>query len=177
VACSRGLDAVVFSDDAATDAAPAGLLHGVTPLAAGASMSEDLGALVEAIASSGVDPETTVFVAAPAQALAIRLAANSLFGSVYRVIGAPLPAGQVIAVASGAVVFSGGGLPQIETTKQGTIVFSDPGLPVSVVGSPNVINAPTRDLFQTASLCLRVIARATWASAPGSVAVVNSVTW
>jgi hypothetical protein len=62
-AITRTLDGAVFSANAATPAAPAGLLNGLVAIPAatggsspGANMNQDLGALASAIANANVDP-------------------------------------------------------------------------------------------------------------------------
>ncbi|MCA1415287.1 hypothetical protein I6F30_29770 [Bradyrhizobium sp. NBAIM20] len=178
VAVDKGLAKVLFSADAATEAAPAGLLFGVTPLTAGASMSEDLSALVAAIADAGIDAESVVFVASTAQAMAMRLAAGPLFS--YRVIGAPIAPGTVIAVATSGLAVAGEGLPVVDVSKGAVLHMSDTptdiGLP-AVAPDPSIVAAPTISLFQVDALALRCIARVTWSAAPGAVQVVNGAVW
>ncbi|MBR0746195.1 hypothetical protein JQ582_19880 [Bradyrhizobium japonicum] len=179
VAVDKGLAKVLFSADAATEAAPAGLLHGVTPITAGASMSEDLSALVAAISAAGLDAESVVFVAAAEQAMAIRLAAGPLFAS-YRVIGAPIAPGTIIAIATDGLAVAGDGIPVVDVSKNAVLHMSDTptdiGLP-AVAPDPNVIATPAVSLFQVDAFALRCIARVTWSAAPGAVQVVNSVVW
>jgi hypothetical protein len=178
VAVGRGLDAVLLSSAAATADAPAGLLFGLTPLAAGASMSKDLSALIASIAAAGIDTSSVVFVCAPPQALAISLQAGPHFA--HRIIEASgLAAGTVIAVAvSGLVIAGDGGVPNVDISKQATLHFADPASQISTVGTPsNIMSAPTSSQFQTDTLALRCTSKITWAAAPGAVSVVNSVTW
>jgi len=86
-------------------AAPAGLLFGVTPVTATAggglsAMVADLPNLVTAIADSGVDPSGVVFVAAPAQAVSLKLLSGPNFD--YRIAAANITPGTVIAVVNSA---------------------------------------------------------------------------
>lgn len=174
VAVGNGLAKVLFSDDAAVpDIAPPGLLFGVTPIPAGASMSEDLSALVGAISASGIDAESVVFVAAAEQAMAIRLAAGPHFN--YRVIGAPLDPGTVIAVAVEGLAVAGEGTPVVDVSKHGVLHMADPAEQIGTL--PDVVAAPAISMFQTDSFALKCIARVTWSAAPGSVAVVTGTAW
>ncbi|MBR0732418.1 phage major capsid protein [Bradyrhizobium japonicum] len=182
VAVGKGLDAVLFSDDAATADAPAGLLFGVTPITPVAgggftAMSGDLRALIDSIAAAGIDTSGVVFVCAPSQALAIELTAGPHFA--HRIIEASsLAAGTVIAIATSGLVISGDGAdPVIDTSKQALLHFADPASQISTPGTPNVVSVPTVSTFQADLLALRCIARITWSAAPGSVAVVNGATW
>jgi hypothetical protein len=181
VAVGRGLDAVLLSANAATADSPAGLLNGATPITAttgggAAAVVADLRNLVAAIAAANISTASVVFVAAVAQAVAIKLTAGPLFD--YRVFGSNmLPAGTVIAIATAGLVAAGDGVPAIDVSKQATLHFADPAADISIPGSPNTISAPVINSFQTDTLALRCIARITWAAAPGSVAVVNGTTW
>ncbi|MEY9183143.1 hypothetical protein ABIG06_004724 [Bradyrhizobium sp. USDA 326] len=178
VAVDKGLAKVLFSADAATEAAPAGLLYGVTPLTAGASMSEDVAALVAAITAAGVDAESVVFVMAAEQAVAVRLAAGPLFS--YRVIGAPIAPGTIIAIATDGLAVAGDGIPVVDVSKNAVLHMSDTptdiGLP-AVAPDPNVIATPAVSMFQIDAFALRCIARVTWSAAPGAVQVVNGTVW
>jgi hypothetical protein len=180
VAVGRGLDAVLLSSNAATPDAPSGLLFGVTPISAGASMAKDLSALIAKIAESGIDTASVVFVCAPPQALAISLQAGPHF--THKIIEASgLAAGTIIAIAAAGLVIAGdGGVPKIDTSKQSVLHMADPASQISTPGTapdPNVVSAPTTSQFQTDTIALRCTSMITWSAVPGAVAVVNSVTW
>ncbi|MCA1533716.1 hypothetical protein I6F21_14210 [Bradyrhizobium sp. NBAIM03] len=179
-AVGRGLDAVLLSADAATDDAPAGLLYGVTPITAGASMSEDLGALVGAIAAAGIDTTSVVFVCAPPQAISLSLLAGPHFG--HKIIEASgLAAGVVVAVAAAGLIFAGDGAdPVIDISKQALLHVADPASQIGTVAvapDPNVIAAPTVSMLQADLLALRCISQLSWSIAPGAVQLVNGVVW
>jgi hypothetical protein len=180
VAVGRGLDTVLLSANAATADAPSGLLNGITPLvptagAGVAAMVSDLKNLIGAIAANNIDTSSVVFIAAAVEAMAIKLQAGPHFD--YPVLASNvLPVGTVIALVTGALVIAGdGAIPQIDTSKQATLHFAEPASPI--VSTSGVVAAPTQSTFQDDTLALRCIARITWSAAPGSVAVVNSVTW
>ncbi len=175
IAVGRGLDAVLFSDDAATELAPAGLLLGALAVAGSDSMSTDLGALLGAIADAGIDTASVVFVCSPPQALSISLLAGPHF--THRIIEASaLAAGTVVAVAAAGLVIAGdGAAPHIDTSKQATLHFADLALPIVPPGG--AMSGPTLNTFQTDLLALRCTSRLTWSSAPNSVALATGCTW
>ncbi len=175
VAVGNGLAKVLFSDDAASEAAPAGLLHGVAAIPAGSSMSADLSALVGAISAAGLDAESVVFIAAAEQAMAIRLAAGPKFG--YFVIGANIAPGTVIAVCVDGLAVAGDGVPSVDASKSAVLHMADPASDIGTAGPPGVVAGPAVSLFQTDSFGLKCVARLTWSAAPGSVAVVTGATW
>jgi len=175
IAVGNGLAKVLFSADAESEAAPAGLLYGVTPFTAGASMSEDLSALVGAISAAGLDAESVVFIAAAEQAMAIRLVAGPKFN--YRVIGANIEAGTVIAVCVDGLAVAGDGVPTVDASKSAVLHMADPASDIGAVGSPGVVAAPAISMFQTDSFALKCVSRICWAAAPGSVAFVTDTVW
>jgi hypothetical protein len=175
VAVGDGLTKVLFSADPASEAAPAGLLNNVTPLAAGASMAADLAALVGSISAAGLDPESIVFVAAAEQATTVKLTAGPHFN--HRIIGANIEPGTVIAVAADGLAVAGDGLPAVDVSKGAVLHLADPAEMISTPGAPAMVATPAVSMFQTDSFALRCIARVTWSAAPGAIAVVNGATW
>ncbi|MBR0787389.1 hypothetical protein [Bradyrhizobium iriomotense] len=176
IAVGNGLAKVLFSDDAESEAAPAGLLHDVPALLAGTSMAEDLSALVGSISAAGLDAESVVFIAAAEQAMAIRLAAGPKFN--YRVIGANIEAGTIIAVCVDGLAVAGDGVPTVDVSKSAVLhMAADPASDIGTAGAPGVVAAPSVSLFQTDSSALRCVSRICWSAAPGAVAVVTGATW
>lgn len=175
ITVGNGLAKVLFSADPASDIAPAGLLFDVTPLTAGASMSEDLAALVASIAAAGVDAESVVFIAAAAEAMKIKLSAGPHFN--HGVISANIDPGTVIAIAADGFAVAGEGTPVVDASRQAVLHVANPAEMISTGGSPNAVGAPTVSTFQIDSIALRCIARMTWSAAPGAVAWIENVTW
>jgi hypothetical protein len=173
VGISRGLDAALFSANAATAISPAGLLNGVAAIPAGASMSADLGNLVAAVANAGFDGEEVVFVASDPQALALRLVAGPQFN--YRIIGTrALPPKSVVAIDSAALAFAYSGTPTSETARETTIHFADAPLPLVEGG---VVASPSKNLWQCGCLAIRTKAMVAWAAGAGSIQWVTGVAW
>ena len=182
VAVGRGLDAVLFSANAATESGPAGLLFGVVPIIPTAgggvsAMASDLRNLVSAIAAAGIDTSSVVLVCGASEALALTIAAGPHFS--VRVIPSNVIApGTVIAIATSALVIAGdGGNPQIDTSKQAVLHYADPASQIGTAGAPSLVAEPVISSFQTDTIALRCTAMITWAAAPGSVAVANGTTW
>ena len=176
------LDASLFSNAAGTADRPAGLLNGITPLTAATAgddaMNADLSALANAISDDTVG---LAFVAHPAQAAAIKLRRGSTFSSdipVWATLG--VTEGTVIALDPSAVVSAFGSEPEIVSSRE-ALVHMESTAPLPIVTGAQgsgVAASPTRSLFQTDCIGLRLILRAAWAlRAPGSVAWMQNVTW
>ncbi|MET4016058.1 hypothetical protein [Bradyrhizobium sp. S3.2.12] len=178
-ASSKSIDAVAFGAAAADDDQPAGLLHGVAPIAASAAgpdaMAEDLGALISAIGASGIDPSGAVFVCSPREATIIKIKVGPKFDHpVLSTLG--FPEKTVACFAPAAVASGYQDAPQIEASKTTTVHFED-GSPADIVGNDSAIAVPTKSAFQTHLISIRVRARAAWAVTPGGAQVINNVNW
>lgn len=176
---NKSIDAVAFGTTAADDDQPAGLLHGVAPVAASAAgpdaMAEDLGALICAIGASGIDPSGAVFVCSPREATIIKTKVGPKFDHpVFLTLG--LPAKTVACFAPAAVASGYQDAPQIETSKTATVHFEDDS-PADIVGLAGAVSVPTKSAFQTHLISIRVRARAAWAVSPGGAQVINNVNW
>jgi hypothetical protein len=165
------LDATVFSALPATPARPAGILNGVTPLAAATvgdtAMLADLGALAGAV---GTVTTGLAYVMHPIQANLIRINRGPLFDiPIWPTLG--VPAGTVIALDPAVLATAYGAIPKIETANSPMLLMDDaPG--------PDPMAGPTRSLFQTDSISLRLLLDAAYAwRAAGAVAYVEGTTW
>ena len=78
-AAIRATDQTFLSADAATDASPAGILAGVTPVASSGNATEDVGAL---FAAFGGNVETAVLIMRPGVAAQLGLSGASQFADV-----------------------------------------------------------------------------------------------
>ena len=173
VGVARGLDKALFSANAPSATAPAGLLYGVAPIPAGATMAEDLGNLVETIAAAGFDPEAAAFLAAPAQAMAMRLIAGPLFQ--YKIIGAHgLPPASVVAIDTDALAFAYADQPETVISKETVLHLSDEVL--ALVGG-GVTASPAMSTWQNGTLAVRTIGRVAWAVGAGALAWTQGVAW
>lgn len=165
------LDAVVFSNQAATAAHPAGLLNGITPITATAAGSEAFLGDIEALGTA-VGPVAGAgrikFIVSPGKAASAQ----------YRIFGinpedwipsSAVPAGTIIAVATNAVV-SAMGAPEFESSVEATLTMDTaPGaFPAGNVSS----------MWQTASIGVKMHFPVTWAlRSPTGVATIANVNW
>ena len=171
-ASNKSIDMIAFDTNPGDDIRPAGLLHGVTPVAAAAAgvdaCLEDRAALVGAISAAGVDPNGVIFVASPAQAQLMR----DKTGDTSVLMSLGLPPKTVAAFAPSAIASGYSGTPEIETSKDAAVHYEDTN-PQDVGGS----TAPVRSAYQTNIISIRVRAMLAYAVAPGGAAVVQNVNW
>jgi hypothetical protein len=175
---SRSLDAVVFSNSAATAAAPGGLLNGVVALPASAqptavdAATEDVAALAAAIAAANIDASDMVLVASTKQATVL-----SLMKVPFKVYSSlALPAGTIVGVAP-AALGSSFNAPLLDTSVQ-TVVHAEDSTPKEIVSTPGVSASPSRSLFQEDLIAVRCRAEATWSViTPGGIAMINATNW
>jgi hypothetical protein len=140
-------------------------------------MGADIGALVGALAAAGGGTDV-IFIAAPRQAATLKLRAGAQFN--YPVLASVgLSAGSIVAVETGGVVFGFDPVAQFESSSHSALHMEDTSpAQIAVTGTPNVVAAPVRSLFQTDSTALRMILHVSWGvRAAGLVQVINSVNW
>jgi hypothetical protein len=178
----QSLDALMFSNAAATTAAPAGLLNGVsglTPTAGGgmAAITADLAALATAIASNGIGIDDAVIITTPALAMKLRLLSSVKF-DVPILSSSSIAAGTVIMLTPRGFVTGYDGSVAIEITDQPAIHFEDTTpTDISVAGSPPTVAYPVRSLFQDDMFAIKIRCRVAWAVHPGAIAYVTGATW
>lgn len=192
------IDTVLLDANAATTVRPAGLRNGITgltPTAGGGfnALVADLKGLVGAlIVSSGGNIRQPVWVMNPVQALSISLTQNGAgdfpFAADLRagtLLGYPVaqsatvPNGTVALVDAADFFTATGDEPRFEVSDQAVLHMEDTApAQISAAGTPNVVAAPIRSMFQTDSLALRMIMDLNWAMRrAGMVAFVQGVTW
>ena len=172
------LDLQMFSTNPGDAVHPPGILIGatsVTPSAAteAYAISRDVGLLVEALATNGAGMEP-VLIASPGQAASLRLWRQADYYPILASLA--LPAGTVVAVEASSFVSGQDGLPEFSTSTGATLHFEDTA-PADIV-SGGVAAAPTKNLFQTDLIGLKMILRASWAMRNAKhVAIVSGVSW
>jgi hypothetical protein len=172
------LDSKLLDNVASSTTRPAGLLNGVTPLTATAggglaALAGDLGALAAAIPN----PADLVYIMPPADRVRALALSPGLLG-VTIIEAAALTAKTVIALDCGDFVSGEGDTPRFDLSEQSTLHEDDAPAAIGVPGSPNVVSAPSRSLFQTDTIALRFIQFVVWLLArPQRIAAVVAVTW
>jgi hypothetical protein len=174
---SRGLDAALFSSNAATADAPPGLLHGLSPMTPSSTgstwddMGLDLAALGGAVARVGGNQ--LIFAAAPEQALAIAL---RMTGFDFPVLASSaLPAKTVLCVAANALASAFAPAPEIDASFE-TIAHMESAAPADIVAGG--MAAPVASVYQTDNIALRMRMTASWTlRAPNAIAFMNATNW
>jgi hypothetical protein len=179
------------ADKAALDAVagdatrPAGLLNGIstltpTPPAAvptpALAMEMDIAnMLAQVMAVAGNSP--VYFIASPKQAAALRLWGNADFNTNV-LVSTALADRTVVCVAANAIASACDPIPRFMVSEQSALHMSDTPAEIGAVGSPPVVAAPVRSLFQTDSIGLRAIWECSWTlrNAAG-LAYINLVNW
>jgi hypothetical protein len=174
IAVGNGGAKVLLSADPATAAAPAGILNGIAPIAAGASASVDIKALLAAISAANISTRSVALIVA-----------SDLFATFEtkpwpnfkrKVIEANVLApGTIIAIAADGFAVGGEGTPAVDVGKSATLHMSD--TPAQLVAADGTVASPAVSMFATDSFALRCVCRLTWAVAAGSVAWIQNATW
>jgi hypothetical protein len=186
-AAGLAIDAAVLSTAAATTAQPAGLLHGLSPLTASTSTGfdacgADLGALVADIASRSGGARAA-FIAAPAQATAIRFWAGGQFGVT--------PANDVLPVAASAALAAGTVIciepesfacslsdVRFDMSTSATLHMEDT-TPLDIVpAATGTISSPVKNLYQTDTIGLKMsLLGMCWCMRAPHVSYMTGVSW
>lgn len=174
-AAAKALDVAAFGTAAATASAPAGLLHGVVPIAPSSAtmqvnaMFEDVGNLAEAIGDADIDVNELVFVGGPKQAVAMKMFLGERFD--YPILSSIALKGSLAAFAAPAVASAYADLPQVETSRESMLQYSD------APAADPMTAGPTLSAFQQELINIRIRGRAAWGVHPGGAQVVNNVVW
>jgi HK97 family phage prohead protease len=94
-------------------------------------------------------------------------------------IVSPTVTADTLYLVDAADFASASGPPRFDVSDQATLHMEDTApLPISATGTPNVVAAPVRSLWQTDTLGIRMIEQMNWLMRrPGMVAYVTGVTW
>lgn len=159
-AAGLALDAVLFDTNAATAARPAGLRNGIATLTAsnnadmGEAFFEDTAALIGAVSAVG-GPGPFALIASPARATLLNL--RFVFEAPNLVVlGSSAVGNLMIAISPAALAAALGIDPLVETANAGTLHMDTAP---TAVGSA----APSRSLFQTDSIAVKLRWPISWA--------------
>jgi HK97 family phage major capsid protein/HK97 family phage prohead protease len=194
---SIAIDTILVDANAATAIRPAGLRNGVaglTPTAGGGftALVGDIKQMVAVLASAN-SLRTPVWIMNPAQANSIGLTAtaNGVFpfkqeidGNMLQgypvIVSSTCPATTVILLDAADFMSVSGDEPRFEVSDQATLHFEDTTPLQLVTGAQGsgVVASPSRSMFQTDSLALRMVLPMNWAMRrTGVIAWITAVTW
>ena len=169
------IDGILLGNTAATTAAPAGLLAGVTPLTptAGGGSNALLG-------------DTKKLLAATAPNLRpILIVSTSQYGTIgileppigIPIITAPYLAADQVIMVDAAAFASALGAPDF-STDENPVIHEESAAPLPIGTPPTTVAAPSRSLRQTACIGLRTLVDCDWLlRRTGAVATITGVTW
>jgi HK97 family phage prohead protease len=190
------IDSVLLGTGAADTTTPAGIRNGVaaTTATTGAGFAALVGDISNLIGvlSDANGLESPVWLMHPTDAARAGLTQNAggdfpfrnelnagtLNG--YPVIKSTRITKKMVILVDAAAFFSAtGDVANFSVSDQATLHMEDTApLPISATGSPNVVAAPVRSLWQTDSLGIRMLLDINWAMVrPGLVAWTQAVTW
>jgi HK97 family phage major capsid protein/HK97 family phage prohead protease len=198
---SIALDTYLIDAVASSATRPAGLLNAaawgtatITPSAATpatAAMVADLKALVAALTAQNGGRKVAILMN-PAQGMALGFAqtttgdflftdrqqAGSKFGASF-IVSNTVPAARVIAIDAEDFATATGDVPKFAVSTDATLHEEDTTpLALGTVGSPNVVAAPMRSLFQTDSVAVRMTLYVSWAMRRSAmVQTISPVIW
>ena len=182
ISCEQSMDALLFSNAAATAAAPPGLLNGVVAVPSAGTqgaqgIADDLGALAQSIADYGINADDMIIVTTAALATKLRVLASLKFSNEV-LSSSSIPAGEVIAVAAGGLVSAFDGTVSIETTEEATL-HEENTAPADIVSgaAPGTLACPTGSLWQKDCLSVRVRGPCAWSVHPGSISWLTGAAW
>jgi hypothetical protein len=179
-ATGLALDAQMFSANAASATAPAGLFTNTPPLTAtagggSAAMESDLKNLFAALAAVG-GGKTAVIAAALPQAVTLKMTVGPKFD--YDILASTaLPAGTVTVVEVASFVSGFGSTAEFDVTEVGAVHMEDSS-PQNISGGSPSPAVPTRSLFQIDALALKSTLWASWGlRAVGHCQWILGATW
>lgn len=192
---SIAVDTVLVDANPATAVRPAGLRNGIsglTPTAGGGftALVGDLKGLIGALATLNSMRRLT-WIMNPVQAVSIAFTTNAMGAFPFRaeienrmlsgypvIVSSTMTAGTVMLIDAADFVSLTGDDPRFEVSDQATLHMEDTSpQPIGTPGTPNVVAAPTRSMFQTDSLALRMILPMNWIMRRPVVSFVSGVTW
>jgi hypothetical protein len=163
-AAAAALDVVLFGSSAASAAAPAGLRNGTVALTPSAvtdplqAFYEDCATLINAVSAVGSNGPF-VLIGSPGRAAAMIMRFVLQPGNVI-VLASNAVGNDLLCIAPYALVAALNPDPDIESATAGELHMNDTPLPIVNGGAPA---APSRSLFQTESIALKMRWPMSWA--------------
>jgi HK97 family phage prohead protease/HK97 family phage major capsid protein len=193
----KAIDTVLIDATAVSTTRPAGLRNGVTVTAATAgggfnALVTDIKNLIGVLAAAD-SLRSPIFIMNPVQKVAITFAQgnagtdfplasqinNNILAGYPVIVSSTVPAGMVILIDAADFMSATGDDPRFDVSDQATLHFEDTTpLQIGTVGSPPTVAAPSRSMFQTDSIALRMILPMNWTMLrTGVIAWTQAVTW
>ena len=179
-AARRELDKQLFSAVAGDTTKPPGLLVGLSTLTptTGGGLSaalSDMGKLADAIVAAGAGGNIMFFTSI-GNAVKLRAYAPA---EAARIVGSAwIPSTRLIAVDAEAFASGFDSVPEIRASQEVLLHMDTNPVQFSTPGSPPVVAAPSRDMFQSDCIAFRMILRAAWClRIPSAAAFVDAPTW
>lgn len=178
VGVSSALDAAFFGSGAASASTPAGALAGLTTIGpstltpAQEAARDDLRNLVQAL-DGPIDP---CFVVAPSRAVWLSASIPDFGYPVFT--STAVPTDRMICIDGQALAAATSDEPRFSVSGDATLHEEDTTpLALSATGTPNVVAAPSRSLYQTNAVALRAILHVAWGLRPGGAAFLDNPAW
>jgi hypothetical protein len=175
------LDTALLDANPSTSSRPAGLRNGIAASTASAltdpteAMLHDVSTLAGSVAVVGGNAPITL-VANPTRAMMLRLRSPRELPVAVLASNA-VASSDIIAIAPPALVSAVGNV-QIEANRDATVHMFDPSEPIAVPGTPNIVAAPVRSMWQTDTVSLRLLMTASWGlRSPAGLAWLTATAW
>jgi hypothetical protein len=170
------LDSSLFSSTAESGARPPGLVAGITPLTASTSTESisaataDFRALVDSIVTNQ-GSSAVLFFCSPGRALAAKsllpAIAPQIHGSAF------ISSAELFAACPETFCSAFDPDPEITASAQVDLHFEDTTpVDIGTVGTPDIVAAPSKSMFQTDSIAFRMILKAAW-----GLRIPNTAAW
>lgn len=177
---AAAFDGILLGTTAPSTVSPGGLLAGVTPIAAstGGSSTENLAGDLGALAAAIPAPGDLVFLMNSAELTRALVLAPGVAG--LTIIPAPtLPSGTIVALDAADFYSGESDAPRFDVSEVATVHEEDTTpLAIGTAGTPPTVAAPSRSLYQTDSIGVRMLTEMTWGLRRANrIASVAGVEW
>jgi hypothetical protein len=158
------LDAAMFSSTAGDATRPAGLLVGLSAIGAATAgdwaMVTDIETLAGDVAPVSANAPL-IFCASPKQAARLKFSTQLQGIEVFS--SSALPDKEILCIASNCLVSAISPAPRFELSTEATVVMDTAPAVLGATGTPPIVGAPARSLFQTDTISLRMSFEMSWA--------------
>jgi hypothetical protein len=178
-ATEQSMDAALFSTNADNGTTPAGLLNGVTPIAAGTAtgaegIATDVGLIADQISANGFNPDEMTLITSPKLATKIKTLVGPKFN--FEIMSSKaIPSNNIVGIVTDALMYGYDGEVKIDVSREVAVHFE--GANPQQIATGGVMASPTYSAFQMDLIVVRVRSRAAWVIQPGALAWCQNVTW